>query len=674
MAGKVLEKGELLSEEKKKILAQVALTIRGLSIDAVEKANSGHPGLPLGCAEIGAYLWGHALHHNPKHWEWVARDRFVLSAGHGCMLLYSCLHLSGFDLSMEELQHFRQLHSKTPGHPEFGDTEGVEFTTGPLGQGVGFGCGLGLGFKLLAEKYNAPEFPLFQNKVFILAGDGCIMEGVSSEASSFAGHLGLDNVILIYDSNKVCLDGPLPECCSENTLERYRGYGWETYEIDGHDFEAIHQVMHHLRHHQEAPALVVAHTIIGKGSPHKSGTSKVHGSPLGEEEARLTKEALGLPEEPFYVPQSVRNFFAEKGEQDSQREAKWKELFEQWSRAHPEKRAEFDLMHQRQIPESLEEELKRIEVPTPISGRKASQALLNCLADELPQLIGGSADLSGSDMTMIKKYPLIKPHDFAGRNIKFGVREFSMATLAAGLARTDFYLPFVGTFLTFSDYMRNAIRLISLMKLQVIFHFTHDSIMLGEDGPTHQPIEHYAALRAIPNLHFIRPADRNEVRGAWIAALRYQGPTAFALSRQNLPDVPGTDRPYAQGVGRGAYLLKEEAEGSTPDFTLIATGSELHLAYDVACELEQLGKIVRIISMPSWELFEAQPNAYKEKIFGGELGKRVVIEAGVDQGWHRYIGPNGIAITMHSFGASAPASALAKEFGYDVDHILEEIL
>lgn len=658
--------------ELKQMLMKIAQTIRGLSMDAVQRADSGHPGLPLGCAELGAYLYGHFLKHNPKDSKWVNRDRLILSAGHGSMWLYSCLHLAGFKVTMDDLKHFRQLHSCTPGHPEAGLTDGVETTTGPLGQGVANAIGQALALKLLAARLNTPKHPLINSKVFVLMGDGCVMEGISSEACSLAGHLKLDNLIAIYDANKVCLDGPLVECCSEDTKLRYRAYGWDVYEIDGHDLEDIDAVLTCLRDHQERPCLIVARTVIGKGAPNKAGTHKVHGAPLGEEEVKAAKEYLGLPvNEAFHVPQSVCTHFQNKLSRDALEQENWQNQFDTWAKENPEKFKLYQWMRHSKFPGDLEQRLWQIPIQAPISGRKASQEIVNECAEFLPQLIGGSADLSCSDMTTLKKYPSISPGEFHGRNIKYGVREFAMGAIAVGLQQTGCFVPFVGTFLTFSDYMRNAIRLAALQHVQVIFQFTHDSIFLGEDGPTHQPVEHFAALRAIPYLQVIRPADSHEVRMAWMAAWLYQGPTAIILSRQNLPDLIGTAVPYAEGMGRGAYIVRREK--SKPDFTLVATGSELALALNVAEELEGLGKSVRVISMPCWELFEKQDKAYQSSLFGGE-GKKVSIEAGVDLGWHKYIGSSGISISLDRFGASAPASALAKEFGFTVDAILERIL
>ncbi len=663
-----------LDAELKQMIGKIANTIRQLTIDAVQKANSGHPGLPMGCAEIGAYLWAHGLRYYAKDPLWLNRDRFILSAGHGSMLLYSVLHLAGYGLTIEDLKKFRQLHSHTPGHPESLDTVGVETTTGPLGQGFANAVGQALGLKLMQAKFNTDERTIFDSKVFVLMGDGCIMEGVTSEASSFAGHLQINNLIAIYDSNKITLDGDLIESCSENTNERYKSYGWDVFEIDGYNLEAFDAILTQLRQKQERPAMIIAHTVIGKGSPHKAGTHKVHGSPLGPDEVEATKVNLGLSKEPFFVPQVVYDFFDKKQERDKAAYEEWKRQFEAWSRAYPDRAATLDNMYQKRLPDNLEELLKAIEIKGPIAGRKASQQVIETLGNLLPQLYGGSADLSESDLTMMKAFPIVSPRHFNGRNIKFGVREFAMACAATGMFHTQLITPFVGTFLTFSDYMRNAIRLSALMRAQVIYQFTHDSIFLGEDGPTHQPVEHYAALRAIPNLQVIRPADANEVKMAWIAALRYYGPTALLLSRQNLPILEATNKPYSEGMGRGAYIIKKEKEGHRPDFTLLATGSEVSLALNVAAELERLGKEVRVISMPCWEIFEAQGKEYKEEILGGDIGKRVSIEAGVEMGWHKYIGRDGIAISQDKFGASAPAQALAQEFGFTVESILERIM
>jgi len=656
----------------KNILIKTANTIRHLSIDAVQKANSGHPGLPLGCAEIGAYLYGFALNHNPKNPRWINRDRFILSAGHGSMLLYSSLYLAGFDISLDDIKNFRSLHSKTPGHPEINVKLGIETTTGPLGQGIGNAVGLALAYKILAQKFNTKEYEIFTNKIYCLAGDGCFMEGASAEASSIAGHLNLNNLILIYDSNNVCLDGPLSETCTEDMKKRYLGYGFEVHDIDGNDLVAIDAVISRLKDSQQRPALIVAHTLIGKGSPNKVGSHKVHGSPLGVEEVKLTKEALGLPNEDFYVPRQVIDYFEKKQLAQKDLETSWNEIFRVWSKSFPDLYKTFEQMQEFSLTNELENKIASLEISSPISGRAASNKIINLLASIIPNLYGGSADLSSSDMTMMKDYDVISPNNFKGRNIKFGVREFAMGTITSGLALSTMILPFAGTFLVFSDYMKNAIRLAALSKLKLIYQFTHDSIFLGEDGPTHQPVEQLVSLRSIPHLNVIRPADAWEVKMAWIAAFKYDGPTAIVLSRQSLSDIEGTHVAYADGVGRGAYIIKKEK--NSPDFTIFATGSEVKLALEVAERIERLDKDVRVISMPCWEIFENQPVEYQNSIVGGDIGKRVSIEAASEMGWHKYIGREGIAISVDDFGLSATLHDLAYEFGFTPDSIVPRII
>ena len=662
-----------MDQELKKVLNKTANTIRALSFEAVQKANSGHPGLPMGCAEIGAYLYGVFLNHDPSDPSWVNRDRFILSAGHGSMLLYSLLHLSGFDLSLDEIKRFRQLHSKTPGHPEYGHTVGVETTSGPLGQGVGNAVGQALGLKILQEKFNREHFEIFNSKVVCIAGDGCLMEGVSAEAASFAGHLGLDNLILIFDSNKITLDGPLEDSGSEDTAMRFKAYGWDVLEMNGNNLEEVAKTLEKAKTSQTRPILVIAHTIIGKGSPAKEGTHHAHGSPLGPEECKATKKALGLPEEDFYIPQQVKDFFAERKRECQEGHEAWKELFNKWRAAYPELYESFKKMEERKLPKDLEKKLLDLKIEGAQAGRSAAAEVLQLLSKELEYLYGGSADLSGSDCTMMKAFPIIKPKHFSGRNIKYGIREFGMATIAAGLFETGMILPYIGTFLTFSDYMRNAIRLSSLSMYHVIYQFTHDSIFLGEDGPTHQPVEHLAALRAMPNLHVFRPADSHEVKASWFLALKYQGPSALIFTRQKLPLLSETQKfSFEEGASRGAYILKKEEKDA--DFILMATGSEVSLALEVSKELEKRGKAVRVVSMPCFELFEKQSHDYKEKVVGSKKAKKVSIEAGVSFGWHKWIGSDGIAIAIDSYGASAPPSELAEEYGFTVDAILQRLL
>lgn len=612
------------------MLQKIANTIRHLTMDAVELAGSGHPGMPMGCAELGAYLFGEFLRFDPAYPKWPHRDRLILSAGHGSLWLYSCLHLAGFPLALDDLKNFRQIDSKTPSHPDLTKTEGVEATTGVDGQGVGYAVGQALGLKHLG----------IDSKVVVVAGDGDLMEGVAMESSSLAGHLRLNNLILIFDSNSTTLDGYVHESFSENLPLRFESQGWDVISIDGHNLDQIRAALAPVRTHQEKPILIIAHTRIGCGAPNAQGTPAAHGRPLGKEEVALAKKALGLPDVSFHVDQEIYHFFKERGSAGYSPSS-------------------FS------VPSYLESVLQNISMPSPIAGRWASHEVLQVLADHLPQLVGGSADLSSSDGTYLEKYGLIQAGRFEGRNIKYGVREFGMACIAAGMAQTDSIIPFVGTFLGFVDYMRSAIRMTSLMRLKVIYQLTHDSIFIGPDGPTHQPIEQLASLRAIPGLLVLRPADANEVKMSWLAALLHKGPTAIILSRQSLEELPA--RSYEEGVGRGAYIVRKETTEEV-SYLLIATGSEVHLALEVA---KGLGPAARVVSMPSWELFEKQSTSYKKALLQGKI--KISIEAGSEQGWHKYIGSDGIAISLSWFGESATAADLAKRFGYTKESIVNKI-
>jgi transketolase len=604
------------------MLQKIAHTIRHLTMDAVELAGAGHPGMPMGCAELGAYLFGEFLKFDPSYPKWAHRDRLILSVGHGSLWLYSCLHLAGFPLSLDDLKNFRQINSKTPSHPDLTKTEGVEATTGVDGQGVGYAVGQALGLKHLG----------IDSKVVVVAGDGDLMEGVAMESCSLAGHLCLNNLILLFDSNATTLDGYVHESFSENLPLRFQAQGWDVISIDGHNLEEIRAALAPLRLYQEKPTLIIAHTRIGYGAPKIQGTPAVHGKPLGKDEIFLTKQALGLPDIPFHVDPEIYHFFRSKD----------------FAGCSPSVFL---------IPPHLEAVLQNIAIPSPTAGRWASHAILQVLADQLPQLIGGSADLSSSDGTCLEKYELIQAGHFEGRNIKYGVREFGMACIAAGMALDRSIIPFVGTFLGFVDYMRSAIRMTSLMRLKVIF--------IGSDGPTHQPIEQLASLRAIPGLLVLRPADANEVKMSWLSALLHEGPTAIILSRQPLEELPA--KSYEEGVGKGAYIVREETTKEV-GYLLIATGSEVHLALQVA---EELGSSARVISMPSWELFEKQSISYKQSLLQGKI--KISIEAGVDQGWHKYIGADGIVISLTWFGESALPSDLAKQFGYTKESIVHKI-
>jgi transketolase len=653
-----------------KMLTKIANTIRGLSIDAIDAANSGHPGLPLGCAEIAAYLYGKGLRHNPKNPDWIDRDRFILSAGHGSMLLYSSLFLSGYDISLEDIKNFRQINYPTAGHPEYGSIKGIETTTGPLGQGFAAAAGMALGHKMLEGQLNINK-NTFQASFFVLAGDGCIMEGITSEAASLAGHLKLDNLIVIYDSNDICLDGPTSECLSENTKLRFEAYGWNTIEIDGHNLDEIEQAVEAARDHKGSPTLIIAKTIIGKGSPSFQGTNEIHGKPLGKEESIQTKKSLSFPsEQTFFVPEDVKEYFSDRQAQLQSTELEWQKNFDIWKNSNPEKAQLLKELQNKQLPNNIDDILKSTEIKANVATRESSNAILQILHDTIPFLIGGSADLSGSDKTFIKKSGIVSANDYSARNIKYGVREFAMCAMTYGLALHGHFLPLCGTFLTFSDYMRNAIRLSCLMSLPVIFQFTHDSIYLGEDGPTHQPIEHLASLRAIPNLTLIRPADTNEVKGAWSVILKSDSPVALSLSRQNIEELPNSS---FELVSKGAYIVKKESKNII-DWCILSSGPEVALALKVAAKLEAEGKSIRVVSFPSFELFEKQDKKYKQDILPNEAQNYCSIEAASSMGWHKYVGKDGVCISIDEFGLSANANDLAQHFGFTVDQIIKKLI
>ncbi len=645
-------------------LKEVANTIRGLSMDAIEAAGCGHPGLPLGCAEIAAYLYGFGLSHYPQKPDWQNRDRFILSAGHGSMLLYSALHLAGFGLSLDDLKQFRQLHSPTAGHPEFGDAAGIETTTGPLGQGLATATGIALGQKMISNRHQLTENGILDSTIFVLASDGCIMEGISSESGSLAGHLGLDNLVVFYDSNDICLDGPTSECLSEDTEARYRSYGWDVYTIDGHDLSQIHDSVLSARKSSK-PVLIIAKTTIGFGSPNLSDSSEVHGKAMGADEVKLTKDSLGIPVSPeFHVPETVRDYFKSLLSEQSSH-------YEEWAIRYNENATAQSVLST--IPKSAPSDsfltqLSQLEMKEGVATRNSSQEVLQFLSNELPYLVGGSADLSCSDNTMMKTAGVLTKDDFSGRNIKYGVREFAMGAMTSGMALQGNQLPYCGTFLMFSDYMRNAIRLAALMGTHVVYQFTHDSVLLGEDGPTHQPVEHLASLRAIPNLTVIRPGDPTEVKAAWATAVTKGSPVALILSRQKVASLEGSS---FEGAQKGAYIIKSESQDEL-DLLIFATGSELELAIDVAAAKEEEGFSVRVVSMPSWELFEEQSQDYKASVIG-QAKQRLSIEAQSSLGWHKYVGSDGIVISVDSFGESAPLAQLKSHFKLTKEDVLKRL-
>lgn len=650
-------------------------TIRTLAMDAVQKANSGHPGLPMGMADVAYVLWTRFLKHNPANPGWPNRDRFVLSAGHGSMLLYSLLHLTGYDLPLEELKSFRQWGSRTPGHPEYGLTPGVETTAGPLGQGFANGVGMAMAERFLAATFNRPGFPIFDHYTYAIVSDGDLMEGISHEAASLAAHLGLGKLVYLYDDNGISIEGSTDITFTEDVPARFRAYSWHVQEVDGYDLKGIEAAVRSAQEEMERPSLIVCHTHIAYGSPNKQDKASAHGEPLGEEEVRLTKEALGWPATAhFLIPDEALAVFRQAVEQGREAEARWRETFERYRAAYPDEAAQLEALWAGKLPEGWTDVLPTFSSESgPMATRQASGAVLNALAPVLPTLVGGSADLAPSNNTLLKGYPDFQQATPAGRNLHFGVREHAMGAILNGLALHGGVLPYGGTFLVFADYMRPAVRLAAMMHLPVVYVWTHDTVWIGEDGPTHQPIEHLAALRAIPNLTIIRPADANETAGAWRVALeRRAGPTGLALTRQKLPVLFETNRDAAKKVARGAYVLVDSS--GIPDVILVGAGSEVHLALGARDLLAQKGIAVRVVSMPSWELFDAQPAAYRESVLPPQVTARLAIEAGVTQGWARYVGPAGDVMGLERFGASAPYKVLMEKFGFTAEAVAERAL
>jgi transketolase len=638
-------------------------------MDGVQKAKSGHPGMPMGAAPTAYALWTDHLRHDPAHPRLPNRDRFILSGGHGSMLLYSLLFLTGYGLTLDDLKNFRQLHSKTPGHPEYGLTPGVEMTTGPLGQGFATGIGMAIAQKYLAARYNRPGHPILDYMVYGMAGDGDMMEGISSEAASLAGHLKLGNVVYLYDDNQISIDGNTSLAFTEDVSKRFEAYGWHVQVVeDGNDICVISDAIAAARHETGRPSLIRVRTHIGYGSPNKQDTAEAHGSPLGEEEIKLTKKNLGLdPEQSFEVPEDVLTHMRRAQDRGAQLQKQWEDQLEAYRREYPAEAAELE----RLLAGDLGTEWVR-SLPSfteAMATREASGKVLNAIAPHLPMLIGGSADLTPSNNTLWKGVEDFQASRPAGRYLRFGVREHAMGAILNGLALTNGLIPYGGTFLIFSDYMRPTIRLAALMGIRPIYVFTHDSIGLGEDGPTHQPIEQLAALRAIPNITVIRPADATEVPVAWEIALRHtSGPVALVLARQKVPVIDRTKYAAAANVQRGAYILADAT--ADPRLILIASGSEVALVLAAYERLAGEGIAARVVSMPSWELFERQRAEYKETVFPPSIRRRLVVEAGVPMGWERYAGDQGVVIGMTTFGTSAPADAAFKAFGFTVDAVV----
>ncbi|WP_426817724.1 transketolase [Winslowiella sp. 2C04] len=653
---------------------ELANAIRALSMDAVQKAKSGHPGAPMGMADIAEVLWRDFLKHNPTNPAWADRDRFVLSNGHGSMLLYSLLHLTGYDLPMEELKNFRQLHSKTPGHPEIGYTPGVETTTGPLGQGLANAVGLAIAERTLGAQFNRPDHEIVDHFTYVFMGDGCLMEGISHEVSSLAGTLGLGKLIGFYDHNGISIDGETKGWFTDDTAKRFEAYNWHVvHEIDGHDPQAVANAIKEAQSVTDKPSLIICRTIIGFGSPNKAGKEEAHGAALGDEEVALTRKALGWNYPPFEVPKEIYSQWDAKTA-GQQREKSWNDKFAAYKAAHPELANEFSRRMDGGMPENWQAETQKfIEQlqanPQKIASRKASQNTLEAYGKLLPEFLGGSADLAPSNLTIWSGSKSIKD-DIAGNYIHYGVREFGMTAIANGIAHHGGFVPYTATFLMFVEYARNAVRMAALMKARQIMVYTHDSIGLGEDGPTHQPVEQLASLRVTPNMSVWRPCDQVETAVAWKHAVeRHNGPTALILSRQNLAQ-PQRSNQQLEDISRGAYILRD-ADG-TPDVILIATGSEVEITLGAAEKLTAAGHKVRVVSMPSTDLFDKQDAAYRESVLPSTVTARVAVEAGIADYWYKYVGLNGAIVGMTSFGESAPAEKLFAEFGFTVENIVSK--
>jgi transketolase len=649
-------------------------TIRTLTVDAVEKAKSGHCGLPMGCADFAFVLWTKYLRFNPANPHWANRDRFVLSAGHGSMLIYSLLHLTGFEkMTLDQLKNFRQWGSLTPGHPESHETEGVEVTTGPLGQGTGNSVGLAIGQKFFAATFNTADFAVSDHRVYAIVSDGDLQEGVSHEAAALAGHLGLDNLVWFYDDNSVSIEGMTSLSYSDDVPSRFKGYHWHVISINGNDQSAIDAALKEAQATKGQPTIIIGKTIIGKGSPKLQGTPKAHSDAFGTEEVIATKRNLNWPvDAQFLVPERVKAFFAEKRKVWAKEEADWNQLFADYGAKNPEKSQLWKDFLAKTLPTDLASLLPKYPPEKAVATRNAGGEILKVLFGAVPNLIGGSADLAPSTKTWIKEFGSFEKGNYGGRNLHFGIREHGMGAIVAGLAYYGGLIPFGSTFFVFTDYMRPPIRLAALSGIQTIYAFTHDSICVGEDGPTHEPVEHLAALRAIPRVIDLRPGDANETSYAWIAALEHKHHTsAIMLTRQNIPVFDRTKTGPASGVLKGGYTLWESKPGTTPEIILIGTGSETSLAYEAAQKLGTEGKAVRAVSLPSWHLFEAQTQEYRDSVLPPAVTKRVAVEAGIRLGWERYTTTGGTFVGVNKFGASAPYERILKEYGITVEHVLE---
>lgn len=658
--------------EAKSIIQKSIDTVRILSADAVQKANSGHPGTPMALSPLGHVLWSEVMHYNPQNPEWVNRDRFILSAGHACMLQYSYLYLTGYDISLDDIKSFRQLHSITAGHPEYGLAPGIEVTTGPLGQGFANGVGMAIAQKYMAARYNQLNFNIFDYKIYAICSDGDLMEGVSAEAASLAGHLKLGNMIYFYDDNHITIEGDTDLAFNEDVAKRFEAYGWHVQKVsDANNLEAISTAIKNAQKETNRPSLIKIRSHIGYGSPNKQDTASAHGSALGKEEVRLVKETFGFdPDKNFIVPDDVLDFYQKAGLKAAEQENVWNELYENYKKRHPDLAKEYEAISAGKLPDGWEEKLPTFETGDKIATRKASGKTLNAIAEYFPQLIGGSADLAPSTDTNLDNYTSFSAKHPDGRNFHFGIREHAMGAVLNGMVLSKYLIPYGATFLIFSDYMRPPLRLAAIMKIRPIMVFTHDSIGLGEDGTTHQPVEQLIGLRTVPNMTVIRPADANETAQAWRVAIQHtQGPVAIILTRQGIPIIDQEKYTKAKELEKGAYILSDS--DGTPDIILMATGSEVHLILEAQKTLKESNIQARVVSMPSWSLFDNQSAAYREEVLPKGIRKRLAVEAGSPVGWLKYVTDEGDIIGIERFGESAPGEEVMKEYGFSVENVVK---
>lgn len=656
----------------KNIIQQGIDTVRVLAADAVQKANSGHPGTPMALAPLGHLLWSETMHYNPKNPEWVNRDRFILSCGHACMLQYSFLYLTGYAVTMNDIKNFRQLHSITAGHPEYGLMPGIEVTTGPLGQGFANGVGMAIAQKYMAARYNQPDFKIFDYIIYAICSDGDLMEGVSAEAASLAGHLKLGNMIYFYDDNKITIEGHTDLTFNEDVGKRFEAYGWHVQNVsDINDLESLSKAIENAQKEPDRPSLIKVQSIIGYGSPNKHNTAAAHGSALGADEVKLVKENFGFdPDKNFVVPEEVLEFYRNAGKKSAESEKAWKELYKNYKKRHPDLAKEYESISAGELPDGWEKKLPTFEPGKEMATRKASGKTLNAIAEYFPQLIGGSADLAPSTDTNLDDYKSFSPKDRDGRNFHFGIREHAMGAVLNGMALSKYLIPYGATFLIFSDYMRPPLRLAAIMKLRPIMVYTHDSIALGEDGTTHQPVEQLIGLRTVPNMTVIRPADANETAQAWRVAIKQtDGPVCIVLTRQGIPIIDQKRFAKAKNLEKGAYILSD-SDGD-PDIILIATGSEVHLILEAQEKLKKTNVKARVVSMPSWSLFDNQTASYREKVFPKSIRKRLAVEAGSPVGWLKYVTDDGDIIGIEKFGESAPGEQVMKEYGFSVENVVK---